>query len=97
MVNFVFVFCRYSVHPPADGLWGEEYAPGKWNGMIGMIREKKVMVGVGAFVNTPKRSHAVNFTLPMDYVGYTFMYERPKELSRKFLFAKPYKRHVRYY
>ena len=62
--------------------------------MINLIKNKEVMAGVGAFVISRERSQVINYTNPMDIVGYTYMYDRPKELSRALLFVRPFKKIV---
>ena len=79
---------------PTDGKFGEEVSPGVYNGMIGMVNRSEVMVGVAAFNINDNRSEVVKFATPMDIIGYTYMYERPKELSRALLFVRPFRKTV---
>ncbi|XP_066943243.1 ionotropic receptor 93a-like [Macrobrachium rosenbergii] len=79
----------YVVRTPADGQWGVENN-GKWNGMIKMIQDKEVIIGVAAFSVSAQRMKVVNFTSSIDRQPYTFMIARPKELSRVMLFMEPF-------
>ena len=62
--------------------------------MINLIKNKEVMFGVGPFVITRERAKVINYTNPMDIVGYTYLYNRPRPVTRATLFLKPYKRIV---
>jgi hypothetical protein len=50
---------------------------------------------LAAFTVTPERWGVVNFTLSLDAQPYTFMFARPKQLSRAYLFIQPYTVNVR--
>ncbi|KAK8399557.1 hypothetical protein O3P69_003545 [Scylla paramamosain] len=84
-LNFTYV-----VRPPPDGQWGMMDSSGNWNGMMKMVQDKEVMMGVAAFTVSDKRMRAVNFTASIDLQPYTFMISRPQELSRVMLFMEPF-------
>ncbi|XP_050723459.1 ionotropic receptor 93a-like [Eriocheir sinensis] len=84
-LNFTYV-----VRPPPDNQWGTMNKNGEWNGMMGMVKDKEVMLGVGAFTVSNKRMKVVNFTATIDLQPYTFMIARPQELSRVMLFMEPF-------
>ena len=50
---------------------------------------------LAAFTVTPERWGVINFTLSLDAQPYTFMFARPKQLSRAYLFIQPYTVNVR--
>lgn len=49
-----------------------------------------MVLGAGAFTVTAERGKIVNFTSVLDREGYTFIVNRPQELSRIMLFAEPF-------
>ena len=79
----------YQVLEPADGLWGT-YENGEWNGMIKQLVENEVMLAAASFAMSEERQQAVNFTIPIDFQPYSFMYRQPKEISRAGIFIKPF-------
>ncbi|XP_068230877.1 ionotropic receptor 93a-like [Palaemon carinicauda] len=84
-LNFTYV-----VRTPPDGQWGIDTGNGNWNGMIRMIMDKEVLIGVAAFSVSAQRMEVVNFTSNIDRQPYAFMIARPKELSRVMLFMEPF-------
>ncbi|XP_042864338.1 ionotropic receptor 93a-like [Penaeus japonicus] len=83
-LNFTYV-----VRTPPDGKWGAK-ENGEWNGMVRMIMDKEVILGVASFSVSEQRSEVINFTSTIDRQPYTFMIARPKELSRVMLFMEPF-------
>ncbi|XP_047486802.1 LOW QUALITY PROTEIN: ionotropic receptor 93a-like [Penaeus chinensis] len=83
-LNFTYV-----VRPPSDGKWGAK-ENGQWNGMVKMIMDKEVIMGVASFSVSEQRMEVINFTSTIDRQPYTFMIARPKELSRVMLFMEPF-------
>ena len=79
----------YRVLEPADGLWGT-YQNGEWNGMIKQLVENEVMIAAASFAISDERQQAVNFSIPIDFQPYSFMYRQPKEISRAGIFIKPF-------
>lgn len=47
-------------------------------------------MAAAAFAISHDRRQAVNFSSALDLQPYAFMYRRPKEVSRMFLFIKPF-------
>ncbi|CAL4102797.1 unnamed protein product, partial [Meganyctiphanes norvegica] len=84
-LNFTYV-----VRPPPDGKWGARDENGNWNGMIKMVQDNEVVLGVAAFNVNAERMGVVNFTVTIDYQPYAFMIARPKESSRVLLFMEPF-------
>ncbi|XP_076061279.1 ionotropic receptor 93a-like [Oratosquilla oratoria] len=84
-LNFTYV-----VMTPPDGKWGTKDSSGNWNGMIKMVQDKQVLLGIAAFTVSDDRLKVVNFTSTIDRQPYTFMIARPKELSRVVLFMEPF-------
>nr|AGJ51190.1 olfactory ionotropic receptor IR93a [Panulirus argus] len=80
----------YVVRPPADGQWGVMDSSGNWNGMVKMVSDGEVLIGVAAFSVSDQRMKAVNFTTTIDRQPYAFMIARPQELSRVMLFMEPF-------
>ena len=50
----------------------------------------KVAMAAAGFTVTADRMSAVNFSMSLDAQPYTFMFARPKQLSRAYLFIQPY-------
>lgn len=57
----------------------------------------KVEFAAAGFTVTSDRMLAVNFSYSIDAQPYTFMFARPKELSRALLFVQPYTPNVTLY
>ena len=79
----------YIVREPGDGQWGIR-SGNSWSGMIRQLVDKEVVVAAAAFAISHDRRQAVNFSSALDLQPYAFMYRRPKEVSRMFLFIKPF-------
>lgn len=50
----------------------------------------QVAMAAAGFTVTADRMSAVNFSMSLDAQPYTFMFARPKQLSRAYLFIQPY-------
>ena len=83
-LNFTYV-----VQEPADGLWGT-FEDGHWNGMVRQLVDNEVTLAAAAFAVSRERQTAINFTDPIDLQPYSFMYRRPRELSRASIFINPF-------
>ena len=79
----------YIVKEPADGLWGTN-ADGEWNGMVKQLIDSEVLIAAASFAVSQERQQVVNFTSSIDLQPYSFMYRRPKEISRAGIFIKPF-------
>ncbi|CAG7834892.1 unnamed protein product [Allacma fusca] len=85
----------YEVLEPQDGgTWGSENFDGTWNGMMRQVINEEVVLGAAAFTIRPEKSKVVNFTMVLEREAYTFMVNRPSELSRVLLFAEPFSKEV---
>ena len=82
------------VEPP-DGKWGSRLSFSRWTGMVEQVRTGSVAFAAAGFTVTADRMSAVNFSLSLDAQPYTFMFARPKQLSRAYLFIQPYTPNVR--
>ncbi|XP_018027085.1 ionotropic receptor 93a [Hyalella azteca] len=80
----------YEVIPPPEINKFGVLENGRYNGMMGQITRKEVLVGCGAFTVTNLRKQVVDFTTVIDKQPYTYMIARPKELSRVLLFVEPF-------
>ena len=58
--------------------------------MVEMLRLGQVEFAAAGFTVTPDRMAVVNFSMAIDTQPYTFMFARPKQLSRALLFIQPY-------
>ena len=74
---------------------GKEVSSGKWTGIVEQVQLHEVLIGVGAFPLDLKRSQVVHHTAAIDYVGYTFMYDRPRVKNRATLWTRPFTKLVR--
>jgi len=79
-----------NVIAPTDNLWGNRLTFTRWTGMVEMVRLGEVAFAAAGFTVTADRMSVVNFTLSLDAQPYTFMFARPKQLSRALLFIQPY-------
>ena len=83
-LNFTYV-----VKEPEDGLWGT-FENGHWNGMIKQVINHEVTLAAASFAISQERERVVNFTVPIDLQPFSFIYRRPKELSRAGIFINPF-------
>ena len=79
----------YNVKEPADGLWGTS-ENGQWNGMVKQLINKEVVIAAASFAMSHERQQVINFTDPIDLQPYSFLYRRPKAISRAGIFIKPF-------
>ena len=79
----------YIVKEPADGLWGTN-EDGEWNGMVKQLIDSEVLIAAASFAVSQERQQVVNFTSSIDLQPYSFLYIRPKEISRAGIFIKPF-------
>ena len=79
----------YIVKEPADGLWGTN-EDGEWNGMVKQLIDREVLIAAASFAVSQERQQVVNFTSSIDLQPYSFLYRRPKEISRAGIFIKPF-------
>ncbi|EFX89958.1 hypothetical protein DAPPUDRAFT_309629 [Daphnia pulex] len=79
-----------NVVEPADGKWGSRLSFSRWTGMVEQVRTGSVAFAAAGFTVTADRMSAVNFSMSLDAQPYTFMFARPKQLSRAYLFIQPY-------
>lgn len=54
------------------------------------VSDKEVMLGAAAFAINGARMESVNFSLPLDYSPYGFMYKKPKQVTRATVFLDPF-------
>ncbi len=67
----------------------------EWNRGISISAPVQVEFAAAGFTVTPDRMSVVNFSMSIDIQPYTFMFNRPKQLSRALLFIQPYTTEVR--
>ncbi|XP_032780449.2 ionotropic receptor 93a [Daphnia magna] len=79
-----------NVVEPADGKWGSRLSFSRWTGMVEQVRTGSVAFAGAGFTVTADRMSAVNFSMSLDAQPFTFMFARPKQLSRAYLFIQPY-------
>lgn len=57
----------------------------------------QVYMAAAGFTVTADRMSVVNFSMSIDAQPYTFMFARPKQLNRAYLFIQPYTPNVMIY
>ncbi|EFX89946.1 hypothetical protein DAPPUDRAFT_300036 [Daphnia pulex] len=73
---------NYEVEEPSDNTYGTVTANGSWNGMIGMIIEQIVDIGVGPFSVTHSRSKAIDFSVAFHEEPTAILIPPPAEDNR---------------
>ena len=63
--------------------------------MMGQLVRDEVFLGAASFTISQDRQEVIKFSQPIDLQPYTFMFQRPQELSRTLLFIKPFTNLVR--
>ena len=58
------------------------FTGGAYNGMMGQLVRDEVFLGAASFTISQDRQKVVKFSTPIDLQPYTFMFQRPQELSR---------------
>lgn len=59
------LFDRYRAIPSRDGKFGAQEPDGSWNGMVAMILDGEVEMGVGSFYASVERETVTDFSFPM--------------------------------
>jgi ionotropic glutamate receptor len=81
----------YIVVPPQDNAFGvKKSGSNEFTGMVGQLIRQEVFMAVAPITISADRQNFVNFSVPFDLQPYTFMFRRPQELSRTFLFVQPF-------
>ncbi|XP_046458798.1 glutamate receptor ionotropic, kainate 3-like isoform X2 [Daphnia pulex] len=84
----------YEVKEPSDNTYGTITANGSWNGMIGMIIEHIVDIGVGPFSVTHSRSKAIDFSVAFHEEPTAILIPPPAEDNRLLACIKPFRLEV---
>nr|CAH0107788.1 unnamed protein product [Daphnia galeata] len=84
----------YEVEQPSDNTYGTEMPNGSWNGMIGMITEHVVDIGVGPFSVTHSRSKAIDFSVAFYEEPTAILIPPPAEDNRLLACIKPFRLEV---
>jgi hypothetical protein len=58
--------------------------------LLNTQERKEVVLAAAPFTINTEPLDVINFTYPFDIQPYTFMYRRPRELSRTLLFVNPF-------
>ncbi|KAJ9590507.1 hypothetical protein L9F63_016458, partial [Diploptera punctata] len=73
----------------------KEESNGSWNGMIEMLRNRQVDVGMSGFTLTEERMQVVDFTFPIIYMRYQVFIRQPMEEEIKWDdYLKPFSLHL---
>ncbi|XP_046633088.1 glutamate receptor ionotropic, kainate 3-like isoform X3 [Daphnia pulicaria] len=84
----------YEVEEPSDNTYGTITANGSWNGMIGMIIEHIVDIGVGPFSVTHSRSKTIDFSVAFHEEPTAILIPPPAEDNRLLACIKPFRLEV---
>ncbi|XP_059352076.1 glutamate receptor ionotropic, kainate 3-like [Daphnia carinata] len=84
----------YEVDQPKDNTYGTVMPNGSWNGMIGMIKEQVIDIGVGPFSVTYSRFKAVDFTVAFFEEPTGILIPPPAEDNRLLACTKPFRLEV---
>ncbi len=52
-----------------DGRYGSDYGNGSFDGVIGMLQRKEVMVGINGFLVSATRAKAADPLVPLGFFG----------------------------
>ncbi|XP_041364195.1 glutamate receptor ionotropic, delta-2-like [Gigantopelta aegis] len=76
---------NYAIVEPKDNVWGTPGATpnSTWNGIVGMVQRKEVLMGVGPITITSIRSEVVDFTKPYMEEGIGLITKKPDVESQK--------------
>ncbi|KZS13465.1 Uncharacterized protein APZ42_021438 [Daphnia magna] len=77
---------------PSDHAFGREMPDGSWNGMIGMVVEQAVDIGLGPFSVTHSRSKVVDFSVGFYEDGNAILIPPAAEENRLLACTKPFRR-----
>ena len=58
--------------------------------MVKQLIDSEVLIAAASFAVSQERQQVVNFTSSIDLQPYSFLYRRPKEISRAGIFIKPF-------
>ncbi|KAL1415057.1 hypothetical protein MTO96_029834 [Rhipicephalus appendiculatus] len=70
---------HYRLNIVADGRFGVEQEPGRWNGMIGELQAGRADMALAPLTMTSRRSNAVDFTAPFMTLGIGLLNAREDE------------------
>ncbi|KAL1470479.1 hypothetical protein MTO96_040404, partial [Rhipicephalus appendiculatus] len=70
---------QYRLNIVADGRFGVEQEPGRWNGMIGELQAGRADMALAPLTMTSRRSNAVDFTAPFMTLGIGLLNAREDE------------------
>ncbi|XP_057366108.1 glutamate receptor ionotropic, kainate 2-like [Daphnia carinata] len=76
---------------PSDHSFGKEMPNGSWNGMIGMVVEQVVDIGLGPFSVTHSRSKVVDFSVGFYEDGNAILIPPAAEENRLLACTKPFR------
>lgn len=80
LANFDYVIVEADLHGRMD-------ENGTWNGIVRMLIDKEVDIGLGTMQLMAERETAIDFTIPYyGVVGYTVLMARPKPKNSLFKF-----------
>ena len=79
----------YSVIEPPDGQYGALQPDGTWNGIIKLLANQDIDIGLTAFTITQERSIAITFAQPIMEVYNSLFIKNPPETFNNMAYIEP--------
>ncbi|KAL3310748.1 hypothetical protein Ciccas_010683 [Cichlidogyrus casuarinus] len=75
---------------PQDKAFGVLQPDGRWSGLIGMVLNQTIHMGIGPMTITAQRINAVSFSEPFMEDGLSILIPRPREADKLFRILSPF-------
>ena len=79
----------YTVIEPPDGQYGALEPDGTWNGIVKLLADQDIDIGVTTFAVTQERSTVITFASPMFEVYYALFIKNPAEIFNIMAYIEP--------
>ena len=79
----------YTVIEPPDGQYGALEPDGTWNGIVKLLANQDIDIGVTTFAVTQERSTVITFASPLFEVYYALFIKNPAETFNIMAYIEP--------
>ena len=79
----------YTVIEPPDGQYGALEPDGTWNGIVKLLANQDIDIGVTTFAVTQERSTVITFASPLFEVYYALVIKNPAETFNIMAYIEP--------
>ena len=79
----------YTVIEPSDGQYGALEPDGTWNGIVKLLANQDIDIGVTTFAVTQERNTVITFASPMFEVYYALFIKNPAEIFNIMAYIEP--------